>query len=256
MRTQTFERIGHQVEHLKTIDSTNNYLKQKALLGAPHGLVVVADEQTGGRGRLGRNFQSPKGKGLYFSVLLRPCVPATQITALTPWAAVAVCRGLETLTGLRPDIKWINDIQLKRKKLCGILTEADIAPDGTLNHVILGIGLNVAQTDSDFTPEVAAIATSLARHLPQPPSREELLAVLLAELERMWEDLPEKQEEYLAAYRARCITVGRDVTVISPQGARPGFARKLNKDFSLLVEFPDGTAETIGSGEVSVRNMD
>lgn len=253
MSAPALQRLGHQIEYLGTVSSTNDHLRQKALLGAPHGSVVVADEQTKGRGRFGRVFQSAKGKGLYFSVLLRPSLSAAQLSVLTPWTAVAVCRTIESLTGLRPGIKWVNDIQLNGKKLCGILTEASIAPDGTPDHVILGIGLNVAQTDSDFTPEVAAIATSLAQHLSHPPSREELLAALLTELDRMWKDLPEKRESYLAAYRARCVTVGRDITVLSPQGARAGFARRLNEDFTLLVEFPDGTAASINSGEVTTR---
>ena len=250
-----FSPIGFQLEWLARVDSTNNYLKQRAAEGAPHGLAVIADEQTGGRGRFGRTFESPAGKGLYLSVLLRPPFSPAQMAGLTPWAAVAVCRAVETLTGLSPRIKWINDILLEGKKLCGILTEADIAPDGRMNHVILGIGVNLTQTGDDFTPEVAAIATSLARHMEQPPSRRALADALLLELDRMWSAFPRAKEEYLTEYRARCVTVGQAVTVTTPNGSCPGVALKVEDSFALTVQFSDGTRKALDSGEVSVQNM-
>ena len=246
--------IGFQVEWLVSVDSTNNYLKQRAAEGAPHGLAVIANKQTGGRGRFGRTFESPAGKGLYLSVLLRPEFSPAQMASLTPWAAVAVCRAMERLTGLHPKIKWINDILLEGKKLCGILTEADIAPDGSLNHVILGIGVNIAQEESDFTPDVAAIATSLARHMEQPPSREALADALVRELDRMWSAFPHGSAEYLEEYRARCATVGQAINVITPGGSRPAVALQVEDSFTLTVQFSDGTTKTLDSGEVSVRN--
>jgi len=245
--------IGFQIERLEAVDSTNSYLKNRAAEGAPHGLAVVAEEQTGGRGRFGRSFHSPRGKGLYLSVLLRPDFPAVQAAKLTPWAAVAVCRAVEELTGLKPAIKWINDILLEDRKLCGILTEADIAPDGSLNDVILGIGLNLTQGEEDFPPEVAGVATSLAQHLPEVPEREEMLSALLGELDRMWNAFPEAAEEYLEAYRARCSTVGQEVLVTGGGEEREGFALGVNEDFSLRVRFAGGICQNLDSGMVSAR---
>lgn len=253
MNTLKQQPIGFRVEHLDRVDSTNNYLKTLALSGAPHGLTVVADSQTGGRGRFGRSFESAEGKGLYFSVLLRPEFPPSQAPLLTPWAAVAVCRAVEESTGLSPNIKWINDLLLDEKKLCGILTEADIAPDGSLRHIILGIGLNVSQREEDFSPEVASIATSLAQHLEQPPSREALLTAVLTQLNHMWETFPSAQGQYLEAYRARCSTVGQEVLVTGGGKDREGFALGINENFSLRVRFGDGTCENLDSGMVSAR---
>lgn len=245
--------IGFRVERLQTVDSTNSYLKAQAALGAPHGLVVTAETQTGGRGRFGRSFQSPAGKGLYCSVLLRPQCPVSQLPHLTPWAAVAVCRAVEAITPLRPRIKWINDLLLEGKKLCGILTEADISPDGTVTALILGIGLNLTQQEEDFTPDVAAMATSLTQHLPHPPSQEEMLTALLNELKRMWTEFPARQADYLADYRVRCATLGQWVTVTTPGESRTAFAHGLTEDFALLVDFPDGSTQALHSGEVSLH---
>lgn len=245
--------IGFQVERLDTVDSTNTYLKRRAAEGAPHGFAVLAEEQTGGRGRFGRSFHSARGKGLYLSVLLRPEFSAVQAATLTPWVAVAVCRALEELTGLRPAIKWINDILLDDRKLCGILTEADVAPDGALNHVIIGIGLNLSQKDEDFSPDVAPIATSLACHLPEPPSREEVLSALFAQLNRMWDSFPGAVEEYLEAYRSRCSTVGQEIQITGVGAERSGFALGVNEDFSLRVRLEDGRCQNLDSGMVSAR---
>ena len=249
--------VGAALECLDTVDSTNTYLKNRAAQGAPHGLVVTAEEQTGGRGRLGRSFQSPRGQGLYLSALLRPDVPPAQAVGMTAWVAVAVCRAIEGLTGLRPAIKWTNDILLGEKKLCGILTEMGVEGEsGALQYVIPGIGINVSQQPEDFPPEVAAIATSLAQHMEKPPSRVALARALIGELDRMLADFPGQKERYLEEYRRRCTTTGRRVRVLSPGRERLGFARAIDGDFCLVVEFEDGTVEAVSGGEVSVRGKD
>ena len=253
MRERNVGSAVFRLERLDKVDSTNNYLKLRAAEGAPHGLAVVAEEQTGGRGRFGRSFHSPRGKGLYLSVLLRPDFPALQAAGLTPWAAVAVCRALEEVTGLNPEIKWINDILLEGKKVCGILTEADITPDGRLNYVILGIGLNLTHEEGDFPSDVAPIATSLTRHLPSPPDREAVLSALLTELETMWKDFPEQGEDYLEAYRARCSTVGQEILITVGSEEKTGFALGVNEDFSLRVRYESGECQNLDSGMVSAR---
>ncbi len=247
------QTVGAQVECLDRVDSTNNYLKQRAAQGAPHGLVVTAEEQTGGRGRMGRSFSSPRGKGLYLSALLRPPVEPVQALELTAWTAVAVCRALESLTGLHPAVKWMNDVQLEEKKLCGILAELGTA-GGRLDYVVVGIGINVAQTAADFPPEVAPLATSLAMHRDRPPSRAALARALIGELDRMAAAFPSEKADYLAAYRSRCTTPGKAVEVRSPAGARRGCALGLDEHFRLLVDFGRG-GEAVESGEVSVRGI-
>lgn len=254
MRELTF--LGTPVCWLDSVDSTSSCLRRMAGDGAPHGLALIAGEQTCGRGRAGRSFSSPKGKGLYLSVLLRPDWPAASVGLLTPWAAVAVCRAVETLTGLRPAVKWVNDVLLGGKKLCGILTEADIAYDGTLNWVILGIGINLTQCPEDFPPDVAGIATSLGQHLATPPGREAMAAALFQQLEQLWRDFPARQPDYLAAYRARCSTVGCPVRVHTPGEVREGFALAVEEDFSLSVRFADGSVQSLRGGEVTVRRQD
>ena len=249
--------VGAALECLDTVDSTNTYLKSRAAQGAPHGLVVTAEEQTGGRGRLGRSFQSHRGRGLYLSALLRPDVPPARAVGMTAWVAVAVCRAIEGLTGLCPTIKWTNDILLEGKKLCGILTEMGVEGEsGALQYVIPGIGINVSQRPEDFSPEVAAIATSLAQHMPAPPSRVAMARALIGELDRMMADFPGRKADYLEEYRRRCVTTGHRVRVLSPGRERLGFARAINGDFCLVVEFEDGSVEAVSGGEVSIRGKD
>ena len=246
--------VGERVEWLEQVDSTNNVLKQRAAEGAPHGLVVVAREQTGGRGRMGRSFESPKGKGLYFSVLLRPdCLPAEAVD-LTSWIAVAVCRAIENHTGLRAGIKWTNDVLLEGKKVCGILTEMQTS-GSSLDWVVAGIGINLDHQEGDLSPQVAAIATSLGGHMPSPPTAEELTAALIGELNEMAEGFPGEKMNWLAEYRRRCVTLGREVEVRRGSRVRFGRALALDDDFRLVVEFENGVAEALDGGEVSVKGL-
>lgn len=250
--------VGDRVICLDCTDSTNNECKRRAAEGAPSGLVVTADEQTGGRGRRGRSFQSLPGKGLYLSLLLRPekSLTAEALSQLTAWVAVAAARALEGLTGLSCGIKWINDILLENKKLCGILCELGLGSDGQPDHVVVGIGVNVGQTTEDFGPQLSRIATSLGQHLAVPPTRAEVAAALLEELDRLWTAFPQQGEAYLEAYRRRCLTTGRPVRLISPGGEAEAFALAVNRDFSLRVRLPDGRERDVSSGEVSVRGLE
>ena len=164
-------RVGRALVCLETVDSTNNEVKRRALAGAADGLAVVAEQQTGGRGRRGRSFVSPAGQGLYLSVLLRPRCPLEEVSTLTAWTAVAVCNAVERVCGVRPGIKWPNDVILDGRKLCGILTELELeAETAALRHVVVGVGINLTQTAADFGPEVAPVAVSLARLWDGPPA--------------------------------------------------------------------------------------
>lgn len=249
--------VGREVICLKTVDSTNNECRRRAAQLAPDGLAVVSGEQTGGKGRRGRSFQSLRGKGLYLSALLRPSqeVPLEEVTQITAWAAVAVCRALERVTGLPCAIKWTNDILLEGKKVCGILSELGLDDDGRADYVVVGIGINVSQTEKDFGPELAEIATSLGQHMDQPPRRGEVATALLDELDRLWRAFPAGKGEYLEQYRARCATVGKPVKVIRPDRSYEARALAVNEDFSLRVALPDGREEKVFTGEVSVRGL-
>ena len=249
-------RVGREIVCLETVDSTNNEVKRRAAGGAPDGLAVLAEGQTGGRGRRGRSFLSPAGKGLYLSVLLRPRCALGQVPALTAWTAAAVCGAVEDLCGLRPGIKWPNDVILEGRKLCGILTELELEADtGELGYVVVGLGLNVSQTEEDFGPEVAPLAISLAQALGCAPRRAEVAAAVLDALDGMYAAFPEQREDWLARYRARCLTVGRPVRLLRPGGEEEAFAEKVDDDFALVVRHPDGRRETVSSGEVSVRGL-
>ncbi|MCI9403036.1 MAG: biotin--[acetyl-CoA-carboxylase] ligase [Oscillospiraceae bacterium] len=250
--------VGGEVVYLEVTDSTNNECKRRAADGASSGLVVIAGEQTGGRGRRGRSYQSLPGKGLYLSVLLRPEGSASPevLSHFTAWVSVAVCRALEGLTGLPCGIKWTNDILLGNRKLCGILCELGLTDDRRPDYMVVGIGVNVSQTEADFGPELSAIATSLGQHMATPPTRAEAARALLGELDRLWGDFPGRQGEYLGEYRTRCLTLGKQVRLIQPDRERLATALAVNEDFSLRVRLENGTEENVSSGEVSVRGLE
>ena len=249
-------RVGRELVCLDQVDSTNNEIKRRAVGEVPDGLTVVAGEQTGGRGRRGRSFVSPPGKGLYLSALLKPDCPLGEVPTLTAWSAVAVCDAIEELCGVRPGIKWPNDVILEGRKLCGILTELELeAETAALRYVVVGIGVNISQTETDFGPEVAPVAISLAQALGRAPRRAEVARALLDSLDRLYVGFPQQREGWLARYRADCLTVGKPVRVLSGAGEREGTALGVEEDFSLRVAWKDGGEEVLSSGEVSVRGL-
>lgn len=220
-------------EHITVLDSvcsTNTYLKELAGQGAPHGSVVIADHQSAGRGRLGRSFSSPKGKGLYLSVLLRQ-KPELR---LTPMVAEAVRRAILQVSGLQTRIKWINDIVCGDKKLCGILTEL------SGDSVIVGIGINCEGVPHE-------IATSLAQQ-GYAVDRSKLAAAVIDMVSQMSAD-------WMDSYKAHCLTIGQGVQLIQNDTVRYAHADDMDEDGALLVTLADGSKERIFSGEVSVRGM-
>ena len=249
-------KVGSRLMCLDVIDSTNTECKRQAMAGAPEGLAVTAEEQTGGRGRRGRGFQSPRGKGLYLSVLLRPEMAPDEVSDFTAWVAVAVCDGIEACCGLRPQIKWTNDIVLNGRKLVGILTELGIESESNaLDYLVTGIGVNVNENRLDFSEEIRDMATSLALELGRPVRRADLCAQIILALDRMYAGYPGNRAEYLEKYRAGCITTGQQVQLITPNSRREAVALEIDDSFNLVVELPGGKRETIFAGEVSVRGM-
>jgi BirA family biotin operon repressor/biotin-[acetyl-CoA-carboxylase] ligase len=236
----------------EVLDSTNTYAKELARQGAPEGTVVIARRQTSGRGRLGRSFHSPKDSGLYFSLILCPNCTADRLMHLTCAAAVAACDAVERTCTVRPGVKWINDLVLENKKLGGILTELGFGNDGKISYAVIGIGINCCA--EQFPEEISGIACSLSQFAQQTdPAR--LAAELIIALENMSHQLLTGQNVIMQRYRQSCVTIGKQVRVISPSGTQIGVAEAVNKDGSLQILFDNGQRKNVNSGEVSVRGL-
>ncbi len=246
---------GQSVHYLESVDSTNTYAKQLAKNGAPEGTVVIAGQQTGGRGRLGRSFASPAGLGLYFSLILRPNCKPEQLMHLTCAAGVAAARAVKMAVGLEPAIKWTNDLVVGKRKLGGILTELSVNAQGLVDYAIIGIGINCLQDFSDFPAEIQKIACSIKTEtaVPLPPSR--LAACLTECLFNISSQLFTMQTAILAAFRSNCITIGQEISLLRGDSVRHGKALDVDPDGGLVVEFVDGSTETVTSGEISIRGM-
>lgn len=248
--------LGKPLLVLDQIDSTNRYAFRLAQEGARDGTAILADTQTAGQGRMGRRFQSASGRGIYLSLLLRPGWPLSQAFYFTAMTAVAVCDGLEASCGLRPQIKWPNDLLVDGKKLCGILTELKTAPDGTLAYLVAGIGLNVGQKSAgEFEDDIQSKAISLSMLLGRPIQREPVAAALLNAMDAMYARYFTGRREYLARYRKDSCTIGREILLARPGSGAQTAAKALDVDdrFALVVRYPDGRQEAISSGEISIR---
>ena len=251
------ETVGKRIDCFDSIDSTNAYLKRIALDGAPDGTVAVAAEQTSGRGRRGRTFQSAAGKGVYLSVLLRPELTPAQLMPLTGLVAVAMSRAVDRVGGTNVQIKWTNDLVLNGRKLCGILTELSVEGEtGALQYVVPGIGINVSQCEEDFDGDVAQIATSILRETGRRISRAELAAAMIEELDALYAALKSGDTSaYLEEYRRRCVTIGREVQLLWQDTKEKVTALDVDEEFGLIVRRENGTVETVRTGEVSVRGL-
>lgn len=261
MRETILKHLGENhpwassVQYFKTITSTNDVLKVMAREGAQEGTVLIADSQTGGRGRLGRSFLSPPDTGVYLSLLLRPnCSPA-ELMHLTCAAAEAMCEAVEQSAGFRPGIKWTNDLVYDKHKLAGILTELGFSPDGLVDYAVIGIGINCRQKPEDFAPEIRDFAGSLEMFSGFPIDRAKVAAEMVRALYTMHQVLLTDRESILSSYRRDCITLGKRVQVIRADSIRLGTALDIDQDGGLIVAFDDGPAEAVSFGEVSVRGM-
>lgn len=228
----------YTVTVLAEIPSTNTALKEMAAQDASIGTTLIAARQTGGRGRLGRQFHSPEG-GLYLSTLIAPTDTATCC------AAVAAARAVESLCDAKIDVKWVNDLYLNGRKVAGILAEGVFAPDGALSAVVLGIGINVGVTD--FPDELKLIATSLGNE-GFTLAREDVAAAFLGELTNALTDSTAMDE-----YRRRNIVLGRPITVMRGGETYPATAETITDAGHLLVRDENGHTHALSSGEVSVR---
>ncbi len=229
------------------ISSTSDAAKAYALAGGKSA-VFIAERQTAGRGRRGRSFSSPEGGGIYMSLLVFPSHKAEQGVLLTTGAAVAMCRAVEDVTGIVPEIKWVNDLKLGGKKLCGILTEGELDPEsGAFRYAVIGIGINVKKVP--LPPEVEAIATSLDRYAKAPIDRDFLAARMIL---RVLESLSEDRAAQMKKYRALCPIEGKEILVLRGDEKYTARAVRVEDDGALLIE-REGRRERLSSGEISIR---
>lgn len=242
--------VGQELRYLAETDSTN---RQACLLGesgAPAGTVVIADRQSAGRGRLGRQWVSPPGVNLYLSVLLRPPLPPHAAPQLTFLSALAVARAIETVAGLQPSLKWPNDVLVDGRKVAGLLNEMSAESD-RVRFVVLGIGVNLNMTADQFPEELRMPATSLRIAGGRPVSRAAFARELLQQLDRLYaEFLRHGPAPILAAWEAYCTLFGQPVSVDGPDGALCGTVAGIDRDGALLLTLADGSSERILAGDV------
>lgn len=249
--------VGRTLHCMECVDSTNSFLKRAAAEGAADGTVAIAEEQSAGRGRRGRSFESPAGRGVYLSALLRPQLQPERLMPLTALGAVAGCNAVERTCGVRPQIKWTNDLVLNGKKLSGTLTELSLEGEtGALDYAIIGIGINCNHTREDFPSELRGLATSLFLETGKRVQRAALAAALIEELDALAAALVRGDTaDYLAAYRRDCLTIGREVQLLWQDTRERVTALDVDEQFGLVVRREDGRIETIRTGEVSVRGL-
>jgi BirA family biotin operon repressor/biotin-[acetyl-CoA-carboxylase] ligase len=241
--------VGREIQVFQATTSTMDVMARFAQDGVREGVVVFAETQSQGRGRLGRAWLSPARCGLWFSLLLRPAVRPQAATQLTIAAATAVARAIENAGPFKPEIKWPNDILLRGKKVAGILTELSAEPD-QVRHVIIGIGVDVNVSSSAFPAELRRTATSLKIEAGQPIDRPALAAALLEELEADYARvIGGRFDAVVAEWERRCRTVGRQVTVRLGGREIQGLAEALDDDGALLVRTQHGRIERVTGGD-------
>lgn len=263
------ENISHpcRVRVLEKVDSTNNAAKLLTDCGTPQ--ITLANEQTGGRGRLGRSFYSPAGTGLYMTIVFRPAFGLDKAMLTTAAAAVVVCRAIEKVSGLRPKIKWVNDIYLGEKKLCGILTEAESNFEtGSIEKIIVGIGVNCFRAS---VPEELKDVIAFMENPPRQFSRNELAAAIANEFFDVMENFD--KPALLREYKAKSFILGEQIRIfnpavanslgISPERANEGIKARaidIDENGGLVVEFLEGRRsremDTLTTGEITVRKAD
>lgn len=241
------------VQVFQTVSSTNTVLKNMAEQGAPEGTILIASEQTAGRGRMGRSFYSPSGTGVYMSFLLRPSFLPTQSLYITTAAAVAVAEAIEFVTKRPTQIKWVNDVYLDGHKTCGILTEAAFDTEkNRLSYAVLGIGINMRTPPGGYPEELRPIITSVfSESSYNTESRDRIVAEVISRFWRFYESIPEKP--FLYEYRKRSLLEGKSVDVISGNKRRPAMALDIDDEFRLHIRYSEGAEEYLQSGEVSVK---
>ncbi len=244
------KQLGRSARFFTSVSSTNDVAREMARQGAGHGFLVVASEQTAGRGRAGRTWYSAPGAGLWFSLVLRPRMEAQRCGLLSLAAALAVAEAVEKTTGVSVELKWPNDVLVGGKKLCGILAESELVGD-RLRFAVLGIGLNTNRAQALLMPAaIAEAATWLSDHVEQLPDEIVLLASILVALEKRCEDLEAgRAETLLRAWRKKCAHLGKAVRIIEAHAVVEGVADDVAGDGALLVRTSSGEVRRIVAGD-------
>lgn len=242
----------YKVQVFDTVTSTNDLLREAAASGAPEFTAFLAKSQTAGRGRQGRAFYSPQQTGLYLSLLLRPALEAEALLRLTPMAAVAAAEAVEQCSGTRTQIKWVNDLLLHGRKICGILAETSFSAAGSPDYAVIGIGINLLEPAGGFPEAIRGIAGAV---FPSGTDADTAFvrcaAALLNALAGEYAGLP--QRHYLAGYRERLCVLNRPVTVLENGIEREAVVLAADDDLRLLVRYADGTEQWRATGEIRLR---
>lgn len=246
---QTESGVKVNFNFFDSLESTNKTAKELALNGANEGTVIVANTQTGGRGRLGRSFYSPAGTGLYFSVILRPDFAPSQNLFITPTAAVAVSNAIESVAGIKTNIKWVNDIFANGKKVCGILSESVLDVNGKTEYVILGIGINLAPPKGGFPEDIKNVAGAV---LPTPNENKttEILKQTVNNFFKYYLNLLDPK--IFAEYDARLMLKGQKVTFTQNGILSEGTVLGITPDFNLIIKNSSEDIVHLSSGEVTI----
>lgn len=246
-----FSYDKNKIRIFSSLPSTNTTAKEMASCGAPEGTLCIAETQTHGRGRLGRDFYSPAKSGIYMSLVLRPRVKSENILLVTTMAAVAVCDAIIEITGLNPKIKWVNDIYLHDKKVCGILTEASFSTESDIpEYLILGIGVNLTNPQKGFPNNLKQIAGHVLDD-NKLCSRSRMIAAILKHFYKYYNKFELKA--FIDIYRARDFLSGKDVTVNRGTDSFPAHVLGVNNDLSLKIMNENGKIENLFSGDVSLK---
>ncbi|ETT34269.1 MULTISPECIES: biotin--[acetyl-CoA-carboxylase] ligase [Paenibacillus] len=246
--------FGRKAVLLASTLSTQGDVLKLAEQGQAEGAVVIAEEQTGGRGRFGRQWFSPPGKGIWMSVLLRPDLPLQHTPQLTLLTGVAVCRAVRACSGADAGIKWPNDVLIDGRKVCGILLESTVE-DHEVRYCIAGIGVDVNFDPEDYPEDLTTIATSLKMETGQSVDRTKLTAAILTELEQLYFLYQKEGFGVISAlWEALSVSMNREITVTNPHGVIEGKAIGLDPSGALIVEKHDGEHTLIISGEISWKS--
>ncbi len=241
------------IEIFDTLDSTNNYAKQLGSKGEKENTLIIAESQTGGRGRMGKSFFSPNGSGIYLSLLLYPDFPPQQALMLTVMAAASVTETIEKYTSKDVKIKWVNDIYIDGKKACGILTEGSIAPNNKLKFAVVGIGLNLTLPENGFPKDIEAIATSVFEDIE---TTDEIKCQIISEIINNFFDMYHGRIlTYVEKYKKYSYLTGKNINIIDGEKIKKAKVLGITDNCHLLIENEQGEVEEISSGDVSVRTI-
>ncbi len=246
---------GIAVEYFEETESTNDIARTRAAEGAAEGTVILAASQSRGRGRKGRNFASPKGGGIYLSIVLRPDINAEKSLFITVAAAVAAARAIQQAAGEKAYVKWVNDVYCRGKKVCGILTEASVNMETyMLDYAVVGVGINVYPPEGGFPDEIKDIAGAVCTGEKAENLRNSIAAQFIREFMQLYKNADTAQ--FMEEYRWRSNILGKEITVWQGNNVYTAFAEDIDEAGGLVVRTDDGQRHTLQSGEITIRSKE